>query len=60
MAGLEVDRSTGGLAIDDNGRTSEPTIFAAGNVLRAVKTAGHCWSEGKRVAHAVMRSLGTN
>jgi thioredoxin reductase len=57
LAGLAIDRGTGGPAIGVDGRTSAGTVFAAGNVLRAVKTAGHCWSEGVRVGRAVARSL---
>ena len=57
LAGLRIDAGTGGPAIDPAGRTSVPAIYAAGNVRRAVKTAGHCWSEGRRVAAAVVASL---
>lgn len=57
LAGLSIDRQTGGPAIGADGRTSVATVFAAGNVLRAVKTAGHCWNEGVRVARAVAQSL---
>jgi thioredoxin reductase len=57
LAGIAIDRSTGGPAIDANGRTSQPNIYATGNVLRAVHTAGQCWSEGRAVARAIARSL---
>ncbi len=54
---LRVDLATGGPEIDDCGRTSDPAIFAAGNVLRPVETAGWCWEEGRRVGEAMVRAL---
>ena len=39
--------------IDQFARTSEPRIFAAGNVLHPVETAGWSWREGRRVAEFV-------
>lgn len=45
-------RSTGPL-IDSFGRTFTPGYFAAGNLLRPVETAGACWDEGRRAAHAI-------
>ena len=43
--------------VDAYGRTSDPTIFAAGNLLRPVETAGWCWAEGRRVAQSVLADL---
>lgn len=57
LSGLSIDRATGGPAVSATGLTSRAGVFAAGNVLRAVHTAGKCWSEGRTVAHAVIRSL---
>lgn len=57
LAGLDIDAATGGPAIDHMQRTSARGIFAAGNVLRAVKTAGHCWSEGRAAAQAIAAEL---
>ncbi len=54
MAGLVIDPLTRGPSIDGNGRTSHPAIYAAGNVLRGVETAGWCWSEGRAVAAAML------
>ena len=54
MTGLEIDPATMGPRIDGNGRTSRPDIFAAGNVLRGVETAGWCWAEGRAVARAML------
>ncbi|MBL8835325.1 MAG: FAD-dependent oxidoreductase [Alphaproteobacteria bacterium] len=31
-AGLEIDPANGGIVVDDNGRTADPAIFAAGDV----------------------------
>lgn len=57
LAGLSIDSTTGGPAIDAAGRTSHPRIYAAGNVRRAVKTAGRCWSEGRDVARVIATAL---
>ncbi|WP_424933384.1 NAD(P)/FAD-dependent oxidoreductase [Amaricoccus macauensis] len=54
---LQVDPHTLGPEIDPFGRCSDPTYFAAGNLLRAVETAGWCWSEGRAVARSIQRSL---
>jgi hypothetical protein len=54
---LEVDAASGGPAIDGWGRLSDPAYFAAGNILRGVETAGWCWAEGRRTAHAVAAAL---
>ncbi|MEM9248250.1 MAG: FAD-dependent oxidoreductase [Pseudomonadota bacterium] len=57
LGGLTYDRATGGPEIDDYGRTSDPAIFAAGNLLRPIETAGWCWAEGRAIARAIVRSL---
>jgi thioredoxin reductase len=57
QGGLAYDRATGGPEIDEFGRTSDPTIFAAGNLLRGVETAGWCWAEGRAVARSMARAL---
>ncbi|WP_160003841.1 NAD(P)/FAD-dependent oxidoreductase [Rhizobium sp. 18055] len=56
-SGLALDRGTGGPAIDQHGRSSDPHIFAAGNVVHPIETAGHCWAEGRRVARAIAAEL---
>jgi NADPH-dependent 2,4-dienoyl-CoA reductase/sulfur reductase-like enzyme len=56
-AGLEIDSGTGGPTIDQFARTSEPRIFAAGNVLHPVETAGWSWREGQRVAEFAAADL---
>jgi len=56
-AGLAIDAGTGGPAIDAAGRTSLDGVYAAGNGLRGIETAGHCWSEGRAVAAAMAGDL---
>lgn len=56
-AGLEVDRGSGGPLVDADGRTSLAHVYAAGNTLRAVETAGWCWEEGRTVARSILRDL---
>jgi thioredoxin reductase len=57
LAGAEIDGPAGGPRIDAAFRTSLPSVYAAGNVLRAVRTAGHCWSEGRRAATIIAADL---
>ena len=48
-----IDPRSTGPVIDSFGRTFTPGYFAAGNLLRPVETAGACWDEGRRAAHAI-------
>lgn len=57
MAGIALDRGSGGPAIDQYGRCSDPAYFAAGNLLRAIETAGWCHYEGRRIGMAVADDL---
>ncbi len=57
FAGAAIDGPDGGPHVDAGFRTSLPSVYAAGNVLRAVRTAGHCWSEGRRAAAAIAADL---
>lgn len=57
LLGVEIDPATGGPAIDQFGRTSHPMIFAAGNVLHPVETAGWCYREGRAIARFMARDL---
>lgn len=50
---LEVDPGSGGPAIDQHWRCSDPAFFAAGNLLHPVETAGVAWAEGRAVADAI-------
>jgi len=49
MSHLKIDLASGGLEIDQFARCSDPTYFAAGNVLRPVETAGWSYREGRTV-----------
>lgn len=55
--GLGIDPATGGPIIDQFARTTEPRIFAAGNILHPVETAGWSWREGRRVGAFVADDL---
>lgn len=54
---LAVDAGSGGPVIDRWGRLTDPSCFAAGNLLRGVETAGWCWAEGRRTAQAILAAL---
>jgi thioredoxin reductase len=52
-----IDRHTLGPAIDQEGRTSDPHIYAAGNLLRPVETAAWSFAEGRAAGEAIARDL---
>ena len=54
---IAIDPATGGPEIDQYGRCTAPGYFAAGNLLRAVETAGWCWAEGRAIAGAIHAHL---
>ena len=54
---LALDPRTLGPEVDADGRSSDPQVFVAGNVLHPVETAGHCWAEGRRAAQAIFRDM---
>ena len=55
---MGVDPATQGPTVDVHLRTSDPQVFAAGNVLRSVRSAGRCALEGRRVARLIAADLG--
>ncbi|MGM0561001.1 MAG: NAD(P)/FAD-dependent oxidoreductase [Pseudomonadota bacterium] len=57
MGHLELDLGTGGPRVNQDGRSSDPNVFVAGNLLRPVETAGWSWKEGLRVARSLARDL---
>ncbi|MDG3579702.1 FAD-dependent oxidoreductase [Rhizobium sp. YJ-22] len=57
LSGGRIAAGTGGPEIDDHARTSLPGVYAAGNALRGVETAGWCWAEGRRVAEVIAADL---
>jgi hypothetical protein len=56
-SGLRIDPYTQGPEVDLWGRGSLPHVYAAGNVLRGVETAGWSWAEGRKVADAIAADL---
>ncbi len=54
---IAIDPATGGPAIDDDYRCSDPAFFAAGNLLRGVEHSGVVAAEGRRAARAILRAL---
>jgi thioredoxin reductase len=56
-SGLSIDSGSGGPAIDQFGRTSDARIFAAGNILHPVETAGWSWREGRRIGDMIALDL---
>jgi glutamate synthase (NADPH/NADH) small chain len=57
--GLEKERG-GIIAVDEDGHTSRPGVFAAGDVAHGARTVVEAVATGKRVAeamHAYMKSL---
>lgn len=57
LRGLEIDEATLGPRVDAGLRTSEPGIFAAGNVLHPVDTGDAAALDGRHVASTVMAYL---
>ena len=57
MGHLAFDPASGGPVVDQYGRCSDPSYFAAGNLLRPVETAGWSWREGREVGAAVATDL---
>lgn len=57
LAGLALDTGTGGPEVDQFGRTSHPLVFAAGNLLRPVETAGWSFREGMRIGGFMAEDL---
>ncbi|MCX5144485.1 NAD(P)/FAD-dependent oxidoreductase [Streptomyces sp. NBC_00338] len=58
-AGLPLDPGTRGPAHDAAYRTGEPGVFAVGNVLHGVESAGTAAAEGRALAVPVLRHLAT-
>ena len=56
-AGIALDSGTRGPRVDAHLRTSQPGIFAAGNVLRGAEMAGIAALEGRHAARAIQGYL---
>jgi thioredoxin reductase len=57
MAGVDLDRATRGPAVDSALRTSQPGVFAAGNVLHGAEQADVAALSGRHAAAGVARYL---
>ncbi|MEU9997129.1 FAD-dependent oxidoreductase [Streptomyces sp. NPDC050848] len=55
--GVPLDAGTRGPSVDSAHRTATAGVFAAGNVLRGVESAGAAAAEGRAAADAVLRFL---
>lgn len=60
LSHLTLDAHSGGPRIDQFGRCSDDRYFAAGNLLRAVETAGWSFREGRRIAGYIADDLQGN
>lgn len=58
MSHLRINEITGEPIVDNFGRCSDPSYFAAGNVLfKPVKVAGKCWNAGRIAAKWIAKDL---
>jgi len=58
MSHLAMDTNSGMPTVDAHGKCSDPSYYAAGNVLQQpVKVAGTCWKSGKDVAQQIAKDL---
>ncbi|NIF24780.1 FAD-dependent oxidoreductase [Pantoea sp. Tr-811] len=57
LSDLKLDLKSGGPAIDQYGRCSDPAYFAAGNLLRPIETAGWSYREGRKIASLIVRDM---
>jgi thioredoxin reductase len=57
MGGVAMDPATRGPRVDPNGRTSQPGVFAAGNLVHAAEPADVAALGGRRAARAVRAYL---
>ncbi|GLQ05394.1 NAD(P)/FAD-dependent oxidoreductase [Sneathiella chinensis] len=54
---LELDRGSGGPAIDQFGQCSDPAYYSTGNLLRPAETSSWCWHEGVETARNIAEDL---
>ncbi|MFV3308338.1 NAD(P)/FAD-dependent oxidoreductase [Pseudomonas sp. NY15181] len=57
LSHLHLDPASGGPSIDQFGRCSDSSYFAAGNLLRPIETAGWSYREGRRIAQLIASDL---
>jgi len=58
LAGVTLDRGTGGPRVDGEGRTDRVGLFAAGNILHGAEPADVAALEGRSVARSIGEYLG--
>lgn len=54
---IDLDPGSGGPVIDQHWRCSDPTYFAAGNLLRSIETSGVVGREGEAAGRAMVAAL---
>ncbi len=54
---IDVDPATGGPSVDQYGRSSDPSYFCTGNLLRPVETSSWCWHEAVESAACIVQDL---
>ena len=54
---IEVDPNTGGPVVDQYNRTTDPSYFSTGNMLRPVETSSWCWHEAVEAATRIVQDL---
>ena len=57
MSHLLLDHNTGSPAINDSGQCSDPTYYAAGNLLQPLNIAANCWRNGRKIAHRIAKDI---
>lgn len=56
-AGRSLARGSAGPRVDQFGRSEDPQLFAAGNVLRPIETGGWAFREGRAIGAMLARDL---
>src|ERR1700761_324845 len=54
---IGINPATNGPWIDDDGRTHDSQLFAAGNVIGSIRSAGACAMAGRRAARTIFKEL---
>ncbi|MCK0207382.1 NAD(P)/FAD-dependent oxidoreductase [Starkeya koreensis] len=57
QSAVGVEPGSAGPAVDQDGRSRDPLVFAGGNLLRAVETGGWAFREGRAVGMAIAEDL---
>ncbi|MBT3234324.1 MAG: NAD(P)/FAD-dependent oxidoreductase [Bdellovibrionales bacterium] len=54
---LEIDNNTTSPEVDQDGRCSDSSYYATGNVLMPFKTGGKCWRLGRKIGRIIADDL---